>query len=257
MPLKREYWRLIGIILAVLLIGIGYAYWHSTSEYRFNALLKAALANAAKTTSYVQHVETTAGSDGNTLDITGTYLVDNAHKRYASYSTTTLSRPKSQPVVFFLGDISIGSDVFVKITNKTPKFQLSIPADGVWKRFPANAIPAAYKNIAVVGPTLDGLRIFGNGGGYLSLIQTRQETLKGTVLSRYTFMLSRLAEMARDPFVKDIADHVGRDGTIDVWVDPSNEKVVSMRMTDGLSYTSTTTFSDFNEPLGITAPSVK
>lgn len=246
----------IGIVAVLAAASIaGYLYWQATAGTRIDALLRETFAHAAGTTSYAQHVETRTVQAGNTLRIAGEYLVDDAGSRFASYSTTTLLRAKKTPVVFLLDDIAVGSDVYVRLTNETPGFRLAVPATGTWQHFFANAIPNAYENIAATGPQVDDLKLLSDNGAYLSLVRRDGPVrIHGKNLARYSFKLSKRALSASGGTIRDIASRVGPQGCVDIWIDASSSQVTLMRLYGGPDYTSTTTFSRFNMPLGINAP---
>lgn len=200
-------------------------------------------------------METGNRSGGGDLHIIGVYLVDHAHKEFAAYSTTTLERAGQSPISFLLDDLSLGSDVYVRVKNETPAFRLAVPADGTWQHFPAYAIPSAYAGIAVAGPLVDDLALLADNGAYVSFVKDDGPAhLEGALLTRYTLALSPSVTTAPTSVVRDTAKLVGPNGAIDLWIDPSNATVVAMRLTNGSTYTSTTTFSRFNVPLYLSAP---
>lgn len=256
MPTKaRNIAVLAGISGAIVLGLFFFVLWPLFSKPAFDPFLKAVFATTAKTSSYSQAVETESPSEGATLRILGTYLVDSGQSRFASYSTTTLSQAGGPSVVFQLADISIGTDVYVRLTNKTPQFRLSVPANGTWVRFPANAIPAAYDGIAIAGPQMEGLKLLADNGAYLALLKKEQpQAIAGKPLLPYAFALSKAGLAAEDPDIRQVADRIGPKGTIEFWFDASSTEPVYLRLSDGAGYVSTTTFSRFSEALGIEAP---
>jgi hypothetical protein len=252
-------WRprliVLGVLLAIVLGYYTYRSLHSPPEQKFDPVVEQVLSHTAQVSSYAQYVETKQVSEAGILQIKGEYLVDDTHKSYASYSTTTYKQAQGTTVVFLLENRSLASDIYVRLLNESPSVKLSVPAVGAWAHFPANSIPASYQNIAVAGPVIDDLKLLANHGEYL--IQDKNHCMTSFGSSRYiryTFRLSRLAEVASDGGIQTIAGRVGKNGFIDLWIDPLSDEAAYMRLTNGTSYTSTTTFSRFNEPLGIEAP---
>jgi hypothetical protein len=253
----KKLWLVTFGALLVLAVGYGaYRYLYGAQKQSFDPLVEGVFDRAAQVSSYAQYVETRQVSERGTMQIKGDYLVDDTHRNYASYSTTTYTQAKGAAVVFLLENRTIGADVYVRVLNKSPLVKLSVPAIGTWEHFPANSIPATYQNIAVAGPVIDDLKLLDDRGKYLT-----QDTNHGMTsfnnnrYMRYTFRLSRLAETANDGGIQTIAARIGKNGLVDLWIDPLSTEIAYMRLTDGASYTSTTTFSRFNEPLGIEAPS--
>ncbi|MFM2330842.1 MAG: hypothetical protein RLZZ26_349 [Candidatus Parcubacteria bacterium] len=241
--------------MAIVLGYYAYRTLHTPAEQKLDPVLQQVLDHTAQVSSYAQYVETKQVSEAGILQIKGDYLVDDTHKSYASYSTTTYKQARGTPVVFLLENRSLGSDVYVRLLNKSPLVKLSVPAGGTWAHFPANSIPVSYQNIAVAGPVIDDLKLLGNHGEYLIEDANHGMTSFGSSrYIRYTFKLSRLAEVANDGGIQTIAGRVGKDGFVDLWIDPLSNQAAYMRLTNGTTYTSTTTFSRFNESLGIEAP---
>jgi hypothetical protein len=239
-----------------MMAGYGaYLYIQRTTQPYIDPLVAQIYDRAAQVSSYAQYVETSQVSEAGTLQIKGEYFVDDAHGNYASYSTTTYRQTKGIPVVFLLENRTVGTDVYVRLTNKSPGVKLSVPAVGTWEHFPANSIPVTYQNIAVAGPVIDDLKLLDGHGKYLVLDSNHGMTsFDNNRFIRYTFKLSRLAELSKDGGIRTIAQRVGNEGLVDLWIDPLNSEVAHMRLTNGTSYTSTTTFSRINGTFDIKAP---
>jgi hypothetical protein len=255
----REKWilrlTLLGAIIVLISVSGAYLYLHRAQKTHFDPLIEAVIRHAAQVSTYAQYVETRQVSQAGILQINGEYLVDDTHQNYSAFSTTTYKHTGGSPVVFQLENRAIASDVYVRIINKSPLVRLSVPADGTWQHFPATNIPTIYQNIAVAGPVIDDLKLLGSAGDYLVQDTNHGMTsFGGTNFIRYTFKLSRLAELSSDAGVRTIASRVGPTGLIDLWIDASSTEVAHMRLTNGSTYTSTTTFSRLNEPLNIKAP---
>jgi hypothetical protein len=224
----------------------------SARSPRVDPLLARTFAYIQTIGSYAQNVQTEASINGQKLRIVGTYLVDDQHGKYAFVSTTTLTATGQKPVTFTLDNISIGSDVYSRV-DAPAGTHLSVPASTAWHRFRADGIPPAFTNIAIAGPLVDNLKIFGNSGAYLALEKKDGvEHIGGSPLTHYTFALSPAGTRLSEGPLGVVAGRIGQTGTIDVWL--TSDGVPVVLVFTGAGYVSTTTVSRINGSLQIAAP---
>jgi hypothetical protein len=186
----------------------------------------------------------------------GWYLVDHSRHSYAAYSTTTLSVPPGTLGVgnhdFTHDNIAIGDVVYVKIDTDSEFLKPSINDSHEWYRFTKDTIPDSYKNIAVVGPILDNLRIFANNAEHLELVKKYGlEHIDGKELRHYRFKLKSI--VPKESTVGALAERLGNEGTIDIWNNDKTHEIERMVFSHG-SYTSTTTLSSYDSLDTITSP---
>ena len=245
---------LLGVVIAALCGG--YIYHRLHTVLPLDAAMQQALSKVSSITSYSQVVETQTRIGNRTLHIVGTYDVDTAQGRYASYSTTTLcigADPTGHS--FTHDDIALGHDVYLKIDSADPLLRSSMQRVPQWEHFTSDAIPQNLTDIAIAGPIQDNIAILGHHGDYLSLLHAHGLVQWGDAsLVRYTFTLSRQAASVRDGPLNALIGRVG-PGTIDVWIDPQSFEVRHLLFTNP-PYISTTTISGINTPPSITAPLV-
>ncbi len=209
----------------------------------------------ASVTSYSQFVETEMKFPDRTLNIIGTYDVDTQNKRFASYSTTTLLIARdTKGHIFTHQDIAIGDDVYTKVETYDNLLTSSIQSSAKWQSFKSNAIPRQLASIAIAGPIQDNLSLLAENGKYLTFAKKQDVTQWGTEsLLRYTFTLSSYAFEVSDGPLNAAVKRIGKNGMIDVWIDPTTFEVRHLLFTNP-PYTSTTTISRMNTPLPIVAP---
>ena len=245
-----------GVLAAVLVVVFGVLIFLNRSRHKdFDLPLQKALAAVPSISAYSQHDETQTQISDRRLQIVGVYDVDTAHRSFASYSTTTLFLPGSPAGHSFSHwDIAIGDDVYIKIDTTDKLLSNSIQRFPQWKHFVSNAIPAKYASIAIVGPIQDNLTLLAQNGAYLSLVKKWGPAPWGDEsLLRYTFKLSgKTADIPGGP-LSALVSHIGRTGTVDVWVDPKSFAVRHLVFSNP-PYVSTSTISNINALQPIVAP---
>ena len=169
-------------------------------------------------------------------------------------STTTIVIPelKNQSHSFTLQNISIGDDVYSKITTSSSLFQKTIPVSPNWRHFKENAIPAKLADIAVAGPILDNSLLFSQSGKYISFVGKKRINLKGRPVDVYDFTLSgaeKNVPLALDSLMK----RIGAEGHITIFIDFETKSALFFTLGNS-SYHSTTTLISLDTPLSITPP---
>ncbi len=246
----RARWLAAGF---VLLLSISAYFYQKNAVPVPDALLQAAFEKADTVSSYAQEDRTEALVGDKRLVIRGDYLVERLKASYGSFSTTTVYLIGSKTgQSFTLGNIALGNDVYTRMQVGGTAPETSIPASKSWRHFKSNAIPDDYIGIAVPGPLLDNLRIFGEHGSYLTLEKKlAPEPLQGVDCARYRFHLSGKMPPSPGGTLEALIDHIA-DGKIDAWVAPDG--TIRQLVISSPSYAATTTLSRYGEDLGITAP---
>lgn len=241
----------MGALLGLLFLGV---YLYRTSQPGTpDPLLPVVFAKAAQIQQYAQEDRTEALVGDRRLVIRGRYLVDRALNRYSSVATTTVyTPPQKTGQSFTLSNISIGSDVYSRMVVGGVAPQTSIPAQQDWHHFASNDIPAEYEGIAVPGPLLDDLRLFSEGGAYLSLIDTVHGSTDSSSTVGYRFKLSGKAPPSPGGTLEALMGHIG-EGTIEAWIQPDDATIREIIIT-APGYHATTTLSRFDENLEIQSP---
>lgn len=242
-PVSSKQKLLVGCLGAGLVIlGVSLLYiFYSTGKPAADAPLKRAFEAAASTNSYTQLVETEAYFKDRRLYITGTYAVDASRRAYAALSTTTLF-VAGDPVghVFTHENISIGEDIYTRVTTTDSLLKKAIQQLPSWQHFTSVSIPKQLFGIAVAGPIQDNLRILADSGKWLSLEKKpREETLNGEELLHYTFSLSG-AHPESAGALDAILQRIGSRGVVDAWIDPHTSQPRYLRFMNR-EYVSTTT----------------
>lgn len=222
-----------------------------------DAPIKEAFAYASGALTYSQQVETTAYFPERKLFIFGTYDVDTPQRKFAAYSTSTLSI-LHDPVAhtFTHTNISIEDTIYVKVETEDPLLQKTVQTDPGWQRVHKDAIPEKLASIAVWGPIQDNLKILSENGAYITLTKKWGEyTVGGELLRRYSFKVSGKTPESKTEALSALLDRIGKDGVIDIWIDARS--AVRMLTFQNPSYVSTTTLSKVNQPLTIEAPVVQ
>jgi hypothetical protein len=248
--------RGLGVLLIILLLWFGVAEYTARKAHEFDEPLVKTLAKIETIKSYSQYVDTSTIVSERPLRVFGWYLVNHANRSYAAFSTTTLRIPQGTQGAgshdFTHDNIAIGNTVYVKIDTDSDFLKPSINDSHEWHRFSSDEIPEAYKNIAITGPILDNLRIFANNAEHLELIKKYGlESLDGRTLRHYRFKLK--SSVPKDTTVGALAERLGDEGTLDIWIDDAQSTIERMLFAHG-PYTSTTTLSDFNEEPQIIPP---
>ncbi len=250
----------ISVVAALALVAVSVGAWcvfqlTHTSQSGLDAPIRHAFAKVPSVTSYTQYVETRTKIGDRTLQIVGTYDVDHAQQRFGSYSTTTLFiGADTIGHSFTHWDVSIGNDVYIKVDSRDPVLQASIQRTPQWKHFTDTTIPGNYTSIAIAGPIQDNLTLLAQNGAYLSLLKNHGlERWGNEPLLRYTFTLSKSAFGISDGPLNALVGRIGKNGTVDVWIDPHSFDVRYLLFTSD-PYFSTTTISHINTPLPIDAP---
>lgn len=218
-------------------------------------LIRDALIKVSYVSFYSQEVSTRTHIADRTLEIEGIYIVDAEGKRFASFSTTTLHiKGDTKPHIFSHQDLAMDGYVYLKVATEDPLLKSSIQTTGTWRTFKNDAIPTDLSNVAVAGPIQDNLQIFSKKGVYLTAgKKIGIETQHNTSLLHYRFSLSDKAFVTKEGPVKTMADRLGKDGTVDVWVSTALRIIDHFVFTNAL-YVSTTTVSNINTPTLILQP---
>ena len=252
MASKKAYIALAGSL--ILLAGACFSYWWFTRP-KADPDLKKIYNWVASIHAYQEEELTTAAVDSRVLTIDGVYRVDEPHSLFAFTSTTTTRiAGAKKPIIFTLDDMSIKKDVYTRVEMlQTYGPQLSVPSGDVWRHFKSTNIPKAYANIAIAGPLVDNLKLFGNGGAYVTLVKKWGEApIKKEDLKRYSFVLSPRASPKLGGTLGPLVQRITTSGQIDIWVDSmSRIKYMHFKNTN---YDATTTLSHFNETLSLTPP---
>lgn len=236
-------------LLGVVGVGMyGYQYLENQKQREF---IEQVFSSVESVTSYVQTVETQLSVAERLVTIQGTYKNDRAKNAYASESSTVVRVP-GDPVQFRFTteNIALGGRVYVRI--KADEGTPTTVPKGVWHSFDYASIPKDFETLAIPGPVLDNLLLFSEGGKYLRLEGAQgSDTTFGPQMLRYRFSVSGMAPETPSPLTV-LLERIGQ-GTVDVWVGASS--TVAALVIVNPPYYSTTTLSDINNPLGITAPS--
>ncbi|HUO50788.1 MAG TPA: hypothetical protein VMU25_04470 [Candidatus Paceibacterota bacterium] len=235
-------------LFVLTLCAAGIAFRMHTTAPQVDPLLQRTFSIAGATHAYAQDVETRAVIGAQTLRITGTYLVDDGNAAYAAFSTTTATIPGQKAVTFSLADISMGSDVYVRL-EAPPGTHLSVPTGNSWLHFTSENIPAAYENIATVGPVLDTMKILNSDGAYLTLEKTFGRETGGI---HYRFTLSPEGTQLHSGSLGTLVSRLGHTGTVDLWISASGTP--RMIVFTGPGYVSTSSLSELDANLNIAAP---
>jgi hypothetical protein len=235
-------------VLALISLSIyGYSYVKNQQD---KAFIEQVFSSVESIDSYVQRVETELTVAERTVTIQGVYKNDRGKSAYASESTTTVQVPGSSSLFrFSTENIALDNRVYVRVRadEGTPT---TVPAD-VWHTFDFASIPKEFETLAIPGPVLDNLLLFSEGGRYLRLESAQgADTTFGVNALRYRFSASGVKPETPSPLTV-LLERIG-PGTIDVWVGASS--TLEALVITNPPYYSTTTLSDFNNPLGIAAP---
>lgn len=246
----RNRWIAAGFALLVFL---GVYLYRTNAPAMPDTLLRSAFDKADTITSYSQDDRTEALVGDKKLVIRGMYLVERLKASYASLSTTTVYQVGAKTgESFTLANIALGNDVYTRMQLGGTAPETSIPASKSWKHFKSNAIPDDYIGIAVPGPLLDNLQLFGEHGTYLTLEKRLGDELVGeTSCVRYRFRLSGVVPPSPGGTLEALIGHIG-SGRVDAWVAPDG--TLRQIAITSPSYRATTTLSRFGEDLGITVP---
>ncbi|MFZ2555702.1 MAG: hypothetical protein WAZ27_03875 [Minisyncoccia bacterium] len=248
---------LSGIILLIFgTTSIGIWLYLVPPTVKDDALLKRMFEQVGLITSYAQSVETAITLSDRELMVRGEYYLNGPQNRFESIATTTLRIPEGKNVEehsFTLRNISINDDIYTKIETESPALKKTIPHSSEWRHFTKNQIPDAFADIAVSGPTLDNLLLFSGSGAYLELVEARgEEAVSDERLVHYRFRLSQSLPQLGGT-LETLMGRIGRDGHVDVWIDPESAMVRHAAFV-GENYHSTTTFSAMNISREIEAP---
>lgn len=229
----KKTWVLLTILILVLAGGFGaWWYWNNRGP-QLDDLIREAFANAELTTAYSQEVVTETDIEDRHIRVAGTYVLDEANKRYSSNASTELTLPDGIVYSFSLQTITIGDDMYTRVESQSTGLNLTVPASHEWKSFKTNAIPAEYREISTPRPPIDNLTLFRKSGDYLTIKEGRRhEERDGENLARYTFGLSSLAFTETTGPVSMIAERVGVHGTVDVWVRESDKQIRVIRLSN-------------------------
>jgi hypothetical protein len=246
----------VGLVLLGML-SLAVLEYSERKAHEFDQPLVEALEKVTTTHSYAQFVDTSTIVSDRPLRVYGWYLVDHDQRSYAAFSTTTLNVPEgtlgSGSHDFSHDNIAMQDTVYVKVDTASDFLSSSINKSDAWKRFEKDAIPEEYRNIAIVGPILDNLRIFANNAEHLELVRKYGlETIDDRTLRHYRFKLK--SSVPSESTVGALAERLGDSGTIDIWIDDTEKAIVRMLFKHDF-YTSTTTLSSFNTLPRITPPS--
>lgn len=231
----QRFFRNIWVILAIGVVFLasalgGWWYWMHRGP-QLDDLIRAAFANAELTTAYSQEVVTETSIEDRHIRIAGTYVLDDANKRYSSFANTELALPDGTVHSFDLHTITIGDTMYTRVLSKSPALNLTVPASGEWRQFKTNAIPTEYREISTPRPPIDNLTLFRKDGEYLVIKESRRdEEREGERLARYTFVLSSRAFTETMGPVSMIAERVGVHGDVDVWVRESDQHIRYIRL---------------------------
>lgn len=242
------------VIAIACVIGV-LGYWLWPRSDTFDPQLTQAIKHVNETRKHVEEIETEADFPDRRIRVSGIYLIDDETKRYAAYSTTTLVIPGMHDASFSLGNIAIPGEVYTRIMTDSPALASSIPHSPQWRHFLAAEIPQPFANIAIPGPIMHNLRIFDDGGVYLtSLKEGSPHARNGEELLVYEFMLSPKALSENAPgTLGALIDRIGPEGHVTAWIDPVSLHIRHMQLSAPL-YRSTTTIH-YPESLSIEPPS--
>ncbi|MBP9669525.1 MAG: hypothetical protein KBE09_04525 [Candidatus Pacebacteria bacterium] len=218
-----------------------------------DALMKDTLVHVAHVESYSQDVTTEVAFPDRTLSIVGTYHIDRKARNYASFSTSTLKIAELGEHTFSVENLSLQDTIYTRISTESPLLTTTIPQTNGWKSFPNTAIPKDLENIALPGPTLDNLLLFGENGRFIQLQEKMgEEEVHGERLHRYEFSLSEVFPEHPGP-VRALTERIGAAGRITVWVDATSAMIRHIRFEND-TYSSETMISNVDTPLAIPAP---
>jgi len=241
---KKSFLYKVLLAGAGLCVGIGLALYWFAAHRGPDAAMQRVFKEIPTITTYSQTIETQTLYSGELLAISGIYEVDYPHKAYAAYSTTTLfASIDNKPHAFTTDEITIGDNVYAKIDTTDPLLKPTIKRIPTWQHFSATSIPAQFTGAVIAGPIEDTLQILSDNGAYLSLIKQAGP--------HYTFKLSGVSPKEDGPLMA-LLSRVAT-GTVEVWIDPQTTQVQELVFTN-YPFVSTTTISDINALLPITAP---
>lgn len=248
--------RLQYAIITAVLLGCATAFLvvrNRASDAVLDGLLATSLATYGDISSYEQQVETAALFPDRNLYIEGIYRVDRDRMRFETISTTTLSFPGGpSDINFSLQNRALGRQVYVHVHTSSPVLKGTIPSHEEWRHFSADAIPEAYRGIAVPGPILDNLLVLSEKGAYLSLREQPTRIVEGgKTLVRYVF--ARSSKEPSPGTLQALLARVGNDGTVILWLDEATRQPIRLSFV-GANYHSTTTLSRLGEMIPIEPP---
>lgn len=253
--MRRGVW-ITGAIFAFVIVGV-IARYFATLPPKLDGPILRVLEQIAYIDSYTQIVETEVTFPSRLLQISGTYYNNEAEGRFATLSTTTLSMLDQPDDLrshsFTHENIAIENDIYTRIQTDSPILRKSIKNGKEWWHFHKGSIPKPFENIAIAGPILDSLMLLSEGGKYITLLEKHGVDLWGDKkLLRYTFKTSNITPSV-DGALKALVARIGKDGTIDVWIDET-EPTVKYLVFKNDGYHSTTTISGINNPHLIAPP---
>ena len=251
---ENRTYAVIGLMVALLLSGFLAYTWKRVHD--LDVAAQKVIVWVSDVDSYTQYVETEVSFPDRALSVIGTHYTNRKEGRFAAHSTTTLTIPDessgNESNTFTFHNIAIGDDVYTKIETDSPLLQKTIPHSPEWRHFTRTTIPEAFQSISIPGPILDNLKLFSEGGSYVSIAENKgPRDLNGQPCTHYTFKLSGKTPDPGGP-LPAILDRIGKNGTVDICA--SEEGAILEMRFESESYRSRTLISDINSIPPIVAP---
>lgn len=234
-------------------VGAGAFFWMTTRP-EFDTDLQRAFAHASAIHAYTQEDITSTEISERLLRIEGIYRNDSRTGRYASIATTTIRIPEEGEHSFSLENISLGDDVYTRVSTDSPLLKQQLAFDAAWHRFRRDAIPAEFVNVAISGPIMDHLTLFSDGGNRLDIVDGPIADAEDARMRVYSFRLAEDARSGAGGTLATLLERIG-GGSIRIWID--EEDAIHRIAIDNGSFHSTTTLSRFNEPVPHEPPTIE
>jgi hypothetical protein len=234
------------LVLALVMVSayIGYTGYMQKVETEALAKLYDAV---AQITVYEQDVETLLRVSDREVRVVGTYRNEPGVGYFASFATTTLTLPGTEPFTFSLANVVSDGDIRFKLDRISGTLPSAAPMGPTWYTFATGAIPAEFQGIAVPGAILDNLALLRDNAEALTLLKSvKDDTTFQEPLTRFVYAMApkRADEV---PAVTAVRERLTGAGTVSIWTDPSLTSVRFMVLTTD-DYTSTTTIKSVNIP---------
>lgn len=249
--MKRSYlYAALGIIILITALFALWLYDHKNLDPQ----LLRAIDAVNDIYAYTQIDTTEVDVSGRRLTIEGVYENDAPNHRYTSSATTSVLIPNEGGHAFNLTNISIGDDVYTRISTESSLLRLQMPLEDRWHHFTKENIPASLHNVVVIGPIMDHILLFQDKGSLLTPAG-ESETRNHDGVS-YTVFPVQVAtrDHAVGGTLATLLERIG-SGTVRVWV--SNQDSIDMITIENHDFRSTTTVTNRNSPRLVPPPLIE
>ncbi len=234
------------LLLGLIVVSVYVGYTSYLQKVEIEALNK--LYDAVDQISvYKQDVQTRLRVSDREVYVAGSYRNEPGRGYFASFATTTLTLPGTEPFTFSLANIVSDDTIHFKLERVSGSLPSAAPMGPTWHTFPADAIPVEFQGIAIPGAILDNLALLRNDAEALTLLKSvKEDTTFTEPLTRFIYAMAPKTAGEAPP-VTAIRERLTGVGTVSIWTDPglTSVRYIVLETTD---YTSTTTIQSVNIP---------